>query len=154
MAHIHKLIDFVVSVYIVYDNKVLFIKHKEMNTWLPIGGHVELNEDPEQALTREIKEECGLKVKILGNRPKIISKTLIRSLIPPTYLNIHRINKNHKHIGLEYIAVARSSVVRLNKQEHEAYKWFSLKDLDNRKFSLRGGVKFYAKEAIKKVTNF
>ena len=57
MAHIHELIDLTVSVYIVHKNKVLMIDHKTLGTWLPIGGHVELDEDTDEAIEREIKEE-------------------------------------------------------------------------------------------------
>ena len=71
MPHIHDLYDFVVSVFIVHKNKILLVYHKNYQEWLPIGGHIELNEDPEQALYREIQEECGLKVKILAETPPI-----------------------------------------------------------------------------------
>ena len=39
MGHIHKLIDFVVEVFVVYKDKVLLVYHKELNKWLPIGWH-------------------------------------------------------------------------------------------------------------------
>ena len=57
MPHIHDLIDFIVDAYIVHNNSVLLILHKKLKIWLPIGGHIELNEDPDEALMREIKEE-------------------------------------------------------------------------------------------------
>jgi len=41
-----------VSVFIVHRDKVLLIYHKYYNEWLPIGGHIELDEDPEEALYR------------------------------------------------------------------------------------------------------
>jgi len=66
MPHIHDLIDFIVNVYIVHEGKVLFIQHKKLNKWLPVGGHIELNEDPDQAIFREVKEECGLEIEING----------------------------------------------------------------------------------------
>ena len=43
---------FGVSVY-VFDfkkRKFLLIKHKKLKKWLQPGGHIELNEDPEEAL--------------------------------------------------------------------------------------------------------
>ena len=56
MPHIHDLYDFVVSAFIVHKGKVLLIYHKRYHEWLPIGGHIELDEDPQEALYREIKE--------------------------------------------------------------------------------------------------
>ena len=39
--------------------RLLFHQHKHINTLLPVGGHVELNETPWQALVREVGEESG-----------------------------------------------------------------------------------------------
>jgi len=100
MSHIHDQIDFVVTVYIVYNNKVLLIFHKEQQKWLPIGGHVELDEQPEEALYREIKEECGLDVEVLAEKPSTdFQEEGQKFLLTPTFLDIHRINKQHEHIN-------------------------------------------------------
>lgn len=71
MPHIHEKIDFTVSLFIVQDGKVLVIHHKKLGQWLPIGGHIELDEDPEQAAYREAREESGLEIELIGesNRP-------------------------------------------------------------------------------------
>ena len=149
MAHIHELIDFVIDVYIVYKDKVLLIHHKELNKWLPIGGHIELNEDPEQALFREVKEECGLEIEILGEKPKIHSKGT-KFLYSPVFLDIHKISENHKHIGLYYFAKAKTDDVVLNEKEHKEIRWFSEKELDNPDFNLEPGIKLCAKYALNK----
>ncbi len=60
MAHLHEKIDFTASVYIVREGKVLLHKHKKLGIWLPPGGHIEPEEDPNQAALREAKEESGL----------------------------------------------------------------------------------------------
>jgi 8-oxo-dGTP pyrophosphatase MutT (NUDIX family) len=151
MSHIHKLIDYVVSVYIVFKDKVLFIHHKKLNKWLPIGGHIELDEDPEEALFREVKEECGLKISILGEKPKIKSKGT-KILYSPIFLNIHKISDTHKHIGLCYFAKAKTDKIILNKKEHNRISWFNKKDLNDPKLKLDKVVKFYAKEALKKLS--
>ena len=56
MAHIHEKIDFTVAIFVVHDEKILLIHHRKLNKWLPLGGHIELDEDPEQAALREAKE--------------------------------------------------------------------------------------------------
>ena len=68
MAHIHEKIDFTVAIFVVHDGKVLVIHHRNLNKWLPLGGHIELDEDPEAAAVREAKEESGLEVELLGER--------------------------------------------------------------------------------------
>ena len=94
MSHIHELIDFVIEAFIIFDNKVLLINHKQLNRWLPIGGHIELNEDPEEALFREVKEECGLKIEVFDKKPLLESEGT-KFLYSPSYLDIHKISENH-----------------------------------------------------------
>ena len=148
MAHIHELIDFVVNIYIVFEDKVLLIHHKKLDRWLPIGGHIELDEDPEEALFREVKEECGLEIEVLAERPSIQSEET-KFLPSPTFLDIHKISQSHRHIALCYFAKAKSDKVVLNKEEHNEIRWFSEAELDNPAFNLTPAVKFYAREALK-----
>lgn len=145
-------IDFTSTAYIVYKNKVLLILHKQLNLWLPIGGHIEPKEDPEQAVLREIKEECGLKVKILSSKPKL-KKVDTKFLFTPNFLDIHNISKNHKHICFNYFAKAKSDKVKLNKKEHLDIHWFSKSDLDNKKYLSKNNVIFLAKQALKTLKN-
>ena len=56
--------DLVVAGYIFSKDKVLLIHHKKLDLWLPVGGHIEKNETPDEALLREIKEEIGIDVRI------------------------------------------------------------------------------------------
>ena len=41
MSHIHEKIDFTITVYIVYGNKVLLRHHDKYDFWLGVGGHIE-----------------------------------------------------------------------------------------------------------------
>ena len=147
MPHIHELIDFVVNVYIIYKDKVILIHHKSLNKWLPIGGHIELDEDPEQTLFREVKEECGLEIEIFEGKPLIHSEGT-KFLYPPKFLDIHKISKTHKHIALIYFAKTNSDKATLNEKEHDEIRWFSKEELDEPQFKIEPAVKFYAKEAL------
>ena len=49
MAHLHEKIDFTVAIFVVHDGRVLLIHHRKLDQWLPLGGHIELEEDPEAA---------------------------------------------------------------------------------------------------------
>ena len=147
MAHIHELIDLVVNINIVYDNKVLFIHHKKQNRWLTIGGHVELNEDTDEAVFREVKEECGLEIELLNTKPDIISEGT-KILYTPSFMDIHEVGNNHKHIGLVYFARAKSGEFIHNKDEHNEIRWFSKEDMNNPEFDISPSIKFYAFEAL------
>ena len=151
MAHIHEKIDFTVDALIIYNDKVLLIFHKKHKIWLQIGGHIELNEDPEEALLREIKEECGLEVEIISKKEPNIEVEGTKFLYPPAFLNIHKVSDTHKHIGLFYIAKATSDQFIHNKEEHDDIRWFSREDLDDPKYNISESLKFYAKEALNKV---
>ena len=148
MSHIHDLIDFTVDIFIVYKDKVLLIFHKKHKMWLAIGGHIELNEDPDQALFREVKEECGLEIEVLGTKPSIESKGT-KFLYTPAFLDIHEVSETHKHVALRYFAKAKSDNFIHNKEEHDDIKWFTKEDLDNQVFNVKPDIKFYAKEALR-----
>ena len=74
MAHIHEKIDFTVAIFVVHDRKVLLIHHRRLDKWLPLGGHVELDEEPEQAALRETREESGFEVELIGEGKKLVQK--------------------------------------------------------------------------------
>ena len=150
MPHIHEKIDFVVVAYIVYKQKVLLVLHKKLKEWLPIGGHIELDEDPEEALFREIKEECGLDVEIIGKKPEqqFSRRTFLYS---PRHLDIHDVILGHKHVGLTYFAKAKSDKVKLSESEHDNIRWFTKQELDDKKYNLSSDIKFYALAALNEI---
>ena len=57
MPHIHALYDFVITVFIVHEDKVLLVNHPKYDKWIPMGGHIELNEDPETALSGKYRKK-------------------------------------------------------------------------------------------------
>ena len=129
MPHIHEKIDFTVAIFVVHDGRVLLIHHRQLDKWLRLGGHIELDEDPEQAALREAKEESGLDVELIGERPPTTSPGT-RALIAPRFLDIHRITDTHEHIGMIYWArpkrdasgtAARANAVALAAAEHHAF---------------------------------
>jgi len=148
MPHIHEKIDFVASAWIVHEDKILLVYHKLLQAWLPVGGHIELDETPDEALLREVKEECGLDIEIIGEKPPYIEGSSARFLWRPAYVDIHPFNYKHQHIGLEYFAKAKSSSVRLAEDEHEKIKWFTEKELDDPQYNIPIAVKFLAKKAL------
>ena len=54
MPHIHDNIDFTAEVFVVYKGRVLLRKHDKYKMWLSVGGHIEPDEDPNQAAVREV----------------------------------------------------------------------------------------------------
>ncbi len=151
MAHIHEKIDFTVAIFIVHDDKILLIHHRKLDKWLPLGGHIELNEDPEQAALREAKEEGGLDVELLGERPPTTSPGT-RALIAPRFLDIHRISVTHEHIGLIYWAKPKGGKVQLATAEHHDIRWCAVDELEKLSPPMTDAVKWYCRQAIEEIS--
>jgi len=151
MPHLHAAIDFTVAIFVVHQGRVLLVHHRQLDRWLPLGGHIELDEDPEQAALREAKEESGLDVELLGERPPT-TEPGTRALIAPRFLDIHRINATHEHIGLIYWARSKGGVPTLSASEHHDIRWCSSEDLDQLTPQMSNAVKWYCRKAIAEVS--
>ena len=150
MAHIHEKIDFTVAIFVVEKGKVLLIHHRKLDAWLPLGGHIELEEDPEQAALREVKEESGLEVELVGERPPTTG-TGTRALIAPRFLDIHRITNTHEHIGMIYWARPKNGTMALSPLEHHDIRWCSAEELDSLQPRMSEAVKWYCRKAIEEI---
>lgn len=151
MAHIHEKIDFTVAIFVVHESKVLLIHHRKLNKWLPLGGHIELDEDPEQAALREAREESGFDVELLGERPPT-TEPGTRALIGPRFLDIHRISETHEHIGMIYWARPKSGQMALAAEEHHDIRWCSATELDALQPPMTNAVKWYCLKAIEEIS--
>jgi len=152
MVHIHEKIDFTASVYIVFENKILLHMHKKLNMWLPPGGHIELDEDPNEAVVREAKEETGLDVVLVGEERKYTSSFGARDLIPPRFLNRHYFDskKTHEHIDHVYFGRAFSADARHEVAGGEI-RWFSKEELEENAFDILEDVRHHALIALQEL---
>lgn len=154
MPHIHKLIDYTVEVFIVYKKTVLLRLHDKYGVWLGVGGHIELNENPNEAALREVLEEVGLRVVLYsGNKLYTGNTSSQTELIPPVFLNQHSINDSHQHIASVYFALSDTDQLTPDT-EHEVSagcKWFTFSELDDPRYEIADNIRFYAKEAFKRL---
>ncbi len=150
MPHLFYHLDFTVSVFVVYRDKVLLADHIQLDKWLPLGGHIEPGEDPEQAALREVREESGLRIELCGDRPpREFPGT--RTLVAPVFLDVHDISGEHRHIGMIYYARAASDDTVLSVQEHRQIRWFDAEELKNPKWKIPDAIQFYAGDAIRRL---
>ncbi|QSH39439.1 NUDIX domain-containing protein [Candidatus Kaiserbacteria bacterium] len=145
MAHIHEKIDFTVEVFVVYQGKVLLRKHDKYDIWISVGGHVELDEDPNEAAIREVKEEVGLDVTLFDNR-EYFEEGDFKELIAPVSLNRHKISDTHEHISLIYFAQAKTDAV-IPEKETDEWRWLTKEEIEDFP-ELREQVRFYALKAL------
>lgn len=149
MGHIHDKIDYTVEVFIVHNNKVLLRMHDKYKKWLSVGGHIELNEDPNQAALREVKEEVGLNIKLDDRLLELREKDSTIELIPPYHLNRNRISRTHEHVTFVYFAKSDTDIITqtIHREKSEECRWFSKEDLEKDK-TIVPNIKFYAFKAL------
>ena len=150
MPHLFYYLDFTVSVFVVYRDKVLLADHRQLDKWLPLGGHIESGEDPEQAALREVREESGLRIELCGERPPREFPGTKR-LVAPVYLDVHDISGEHRHIGMIYYARTTSDDTILSVEEHRRIRWFDAEELQHPKWKILDAIRFYAGDAIRRL---
>ena len=121
--------DFVASVYIVKDGKVLMIHHKKMGMWLPPGGHINENELPTDCAIREAKEEAGVDIEIIGHEEH---HNRVRVMAHPKIMQLENIEPGHKHIDLIYFGKLKDKTqeIKNNDPGVNEVRWFSREELD------------------------
>lgn len=120
--------DFTVATFVVHGGRVLLLRHKRLDMWLPPGGHIEPNELPDEAAVREVLEEAGIQVSLVGERALPIDEP--RQLMLPRGIQLENISPGHQHIDLVYFArpVGASVDIRLN-EESTRIGWFDRAEL-------------------------
>lgn len=120
---------FCASVFVIDKNtkKILLVKHKKFNKWVQPGGHIEENETPEEAALREVYEETGLKIKLLGERFPRES-----DFVRPFAIQKNRGRNDDLHIDIVYLAepVEYKELI-YDENESLGIGWFDRSDLDN-----------------------
>lgn len=151
MAHIHDKIDFTTQALIVHEHKVLLRQHEKYHIWLGVGGHIELDEDPVQALHREVLEECGLEIEIIAE-PLIRFEDGGIDLPTPHFMHRMFVGKNHEHIDLVYITRAKTLDIKPAEGELVTeFKWFSKDELADPQYKIQPRIQYFARKAIEMV---
>jgi 8-oxo-dGTP diphosphatase len=107
---------FSVAVYPRHQGKVLLIKHKRLNTWLPPGGELNAGETPLEAARRELQEETGL----VGR----FSALSTVDGVPQGYLGYeeHQAGSKGQHLNMVFVADVDTNHVTPN-EEFTDHKW-------------------------------
>ena len=94
--------EFTVAVFVVHRGRVLLLFHPKLGMWLPPGGHIEPGELPDEAAVREVLEETGVRVRLVGERGLDVDYP--RQLARPAGIQLEDIAPGHQHIDLVYFA--------------------------------------------------
>jgi 8-oxo-dGTP pyrophosphatase MutT (NUDIX family) len=159
MAHLNYYLDLCIEAFIVNDGAVLLRLHEKYNIWTGPGGHIDPGEDSNEAVLREVWEEVGLKIDLVGpiGWEKADTETNI-DLVPPIYVNRHKINDIHDHSAFIFAAKSDSREVNPQTEEDKGVKciWVNKEELDKlyeEDKGLRAETYRYALTALKLALN-
>lgn len=140
MPHIHTQPDqhdMTVSAYIVrqIDNvwHCMVHFHKKLDVYMQVGGHMELNETPWQALAHELEEESGYTLDELQlvqpSKNAVQTKGNITHPVPFS-MNTHNVGNQHYHSDLCYGFVAENLPENETADgESDNMQWLTLSEL-------------------------
>ncbi len=125
---------FVASVWITtiqHPKKVLLLHHKKLNKWLEPGGHLELFENPIEAVIREAREETGIDISSILPRSIPFGES-IRFPVPTFFLEetipAYHNEPEHYHLDLMYVVEVTLQHIKLQKKESKDIGWFTLQE--------------------------
>jgi 8-oxo-dGTP diphosphatase len=131
--------DLVIGGLLIHDGKVLLIHHKGLDIWIPLGGHIDEDETPDDAVIREFKEEMNLDVKLLNKNEIPAKGNIVKHLAVPFYVNVHRISgvkgmEEHDHCCLFYLCTISDprsiEKIKVDESELKDHAWFSPEELN------------------------
>ena len=108
------------------NKKILLVKHSDYDKWLQPGGHIEEDETPEEAAVREVYEETGIKITLLGEKfPRE------DDLIRPLGIQCNRKKDGTRFIDIIYAAIPNNPDEKIKlSDESTEIGWFTRNELD------------------------
>ncbi len=93
------------AVFVVHTGHVLLHPHPKLGFWLPPGGHIDAPELPDEAAVREVWEEAGIRIELVGERGiGFETPEVPQQLVRPEGIQLEHISAHHEHIDLIYFA--------------------------------------------------
>lgn len=131
------------------DGKVLLSMNKNMKTWIPIGGHIDIGETPEEAVIREVAEETGFSFEF-ASLPEIYHRGQMR-VIKPYHIQIEKVHHHGHHINIVFFGRCTKWNDKKETDENEELRWFSAQELESSRGKLFDSVIDNSLAAIKAV---
>ena len=105
--------------------KLLLVFHGKFRKWVQPGGHIEEDEFPEETVKREVFEETGYKIELIGEHfPRE------DDFIKPLGIQKNRGSNGDCHIDIIYAARPLNHVKVGKDEEIMNYRWFTRDELN------------------------
>jgi 8-oxo-dGTP pyrophosphatase MutT (NUDIX family) len=125
---------FTVTGFLSHDGRTALHWHR-LNAWLPPGGHIEPDEDPTEAVLREILEETGIEAELLNAEPRF-AHTHPSQLPPPVNIGLYDLpdgdgglREAHQHIDLIYFTRPVAGSATALPDDAHAWRWVGADEL-------------------------
>jgi 8-oxo-dGTP pyrophosphatase MutT (NUDIX family) len=125
---------FTASALIIDNGKVLLLHHKKLGVWLYPGGHIEKNETPDQTVVREVKEETGLNIEIIGEKDNNLADINADvSVLYNPYIILCELVGNHYHNDIVYLCKisGKNREIKQNEGESKDIRFFTMDELND-----------------------
>jgi 8-oxo-dGTP pyrophosphatase MutT (NUDIX family) len=129
------------------DNKVLLTWNKNMNTWIPVGGHIDAGETPDVAVAREVKEETGFQFEFFPDSEYIDDMRV--KIIKPYRIQVEKVPHHNHHINIIFFGICTGWSDKKATDEDERLRWFSHEELISEKGTFLNSVWILAVDALK-----
>ncbi len=118
---------FTVTGFVIDGDRTLLHWHRKLAIWLPPGGHIDPDEDPVQAVLREVVEETGIIAEIVPHGP-VFAFDNVTELAPPISMIVADVGEGddaHQHIDLSYVVRPVPGAARLEPEADHGFVWVS-----------------------------
>lgn len=115
---------FTVSGFVVEGDRTLLHWHQKLQMWLPPGGHIDTDEDPVQAVVREVLEETGIAAEVVPQAPLPFGN--LPQLPAPLAIIVADVGASagepaHQHIDMSYALRPRNGVARIAPERDHGF---------------------------------
>ena len=121
----------VTTIFLVNSNhKVLLTWNKNIQTWIPVGGHIDEGETPEEAIKREVAEETGFDFSFHEDSHEENNGKV--RVVKPHRFQIEEVPHHGNHMNFVFFGKVENYDENVKEtDEAEKLKWFSREELLN-----------------------
>jgi len=130
------------------DKKVLLSWNKNVQNWVPVGGHMNPGETPEEAIKREVEEETGFDFEFFPKMHEETNGTV--KVLNERRIQIEKVPHHGFHMNVVFFGKCKNHFARDENDDNEKLKWFSKEEIMNEEMNeeMIESVKKLSLEAI------